>query len=157
MRVTTHRRRPGAALGLACLFVAAGLGPAAAPPPKPGSVSPCPPGELRYEKTFELGPLAVQELDFDAPDKAQKLTVTITPNVAVLSAYLLKTADSEAVERAVQRDKEPAAALLLASGKSKGAGKAFTFEAKVLARTAYTLLIKNGNEAAKVKVKVVGR
>jgi hypothetical protein len=144
-------------LGLACLFVAAGVTPAAAPPPKPGTPSPCPPGELRYEKTFKLGPLAVQEIMVDGPDKEQKLTVTITPNVAILNAYLFKTADSEAVERAVQADKEPAAALLLARGKSKGAGKAFTFEAKVPAKTGYTLLIKNGNQAAKVKLKVVGR
>jgi len=112
---------------------------------------------LNFSKTYDLGPLEVKELEFDAPAYAQRLTVTVTPTSSGVSAYLMKAADKDAVDRALQGDKEPAASLLLASRVSKGAAETYSFEATVPAKTAYTLLIKPGPKPTQVKVTVVGR
>jgi hypothetical protein len=112
---------------------------------------------LNYSKTFDLNPLAVQELEFDAPAYAQRLTVTVAPTSAGVSAYLMKAADREAVERALQADKQPAASLLLASRVSTGAPETYSFEATVPAKTPYTLLLKAGPKTTQVKATVVGR
>lgn len=112
---------------------------------------------LNYQKTFTLTPLIVQQIDFSEPAYAQKLAVTIQPTTGSVSAYLVKSADAERVERALQSDKEPPASLLLASRVSRGAAEEYTFEATVPAKTAYTLLLKGGSKPTEVKVSVIGR
>jgi hypothetical protein len=112
---------------------------------------------LNYHKTFSLGPLVVQELEFSAPAYAQKVTVTITPTSAGVSAYLVKASDMEAVGRSLQVDKEPAASLLLGSRVSKGQPETYSFEATVPAKTEYALLLKNSAKSTQVQVSVVGR
>jgi hypothetical protein len=112
---------------------------------------------LNFSKTYTLSPLVVQEITFDPPAYAQKVSVTITPTSAGVSAYLIKAADMQAVDRALQADKEPAASMLLASRVSKAAAETYTFEATIPAKTEYSLLLKGGTKSTDVKVSVVGR
>ena len=56
--------------------------------------------KLSYTKTLKLGPGNVEDLaTFDPPVYDQRVTVTIEPTTAAVSAYLVKEADSLAAAR----------------------------------------------------------
>jgi hypothetical protein len=96
---------------------------------------------------------------FSAPAYEQKVTVTIEPKSAPVSAYLIKSSDEKAVVVALLREKQPAPSLLLGgrAAPNKGPAKAYSFDATVPAKTEYILLIKGGLKSTEVKVKVVGK
>lgn len=112
---------------------------------------------LNYKSSPKLDPLTVHAIDFTAPAYEQRLTVSVAPVNAGVSAYLIKSADKEAVSQALDAEKEPAASLLLGSRVSKGAAETYTFDATVPAKTPYSLLLKGGKKSTEVKVSVVGR
>jgi hypothetical protein len=111
---------------------------------------------LNYDKSFSLQPMSTQQIDFDPPSYSQKLSVSITPDKAGVSAYLIKTADKAAVLKVLDAEKEPEASQLLASKVSKGAAETYTLDASVPAKTGYTLILKTV-KPTDVKVKVTGR
>jgi hypothetical protein len=111
---------------------------------------------LSYSKSITLRPTFVHEINFDPPTYAQKVTVTIAPVSAGVSAYLVKDDDKMAVERELNAEKTPSAARILGSRESKGAAETYTFEATVPPKTAYTLFLRASNKTD-VKVTVTGR
>lgn len=112
---------------------------------------------LNYKSSFKLEPLTVREVDFSAPAYEQRVTVTITPTNGAVSGYLIKSADKTAVGEALDREKDPAASLLLGSRVSKGGAETYSFDATVPAKTPYSLLLKADKKSTEVKVSVVGR
>jgi hypothetical protein len=113
--------------------------------------------KLNFEQTISLKPIVVKEYSFDAPAYQQKVTVTVAPVTTGVSAYLCKESDKDAVERALQAEKEPAASQLLGSRVSKGGPDTYSFDATIPAKTSYTLFLKGGPKETEVKLKVVGR
>ncbi len=114
--------------------------------------------KLSYSKTLKLGPGNVEDIaTFDPPVYDQRVTVTVEPTSAAVSAYLVKEADSLPAARRLRNKQEPDAAAVLGSRVSVGAPQAYTFEASVPAKVGYTLLLKGGSQATDVKVTLVGR
>jgi hypothetical protein len=114
--------------------------------------------KLSFEKTMEV-PMGIVAagLEFSPPTYKQSVTVTIEPQSASVSAYLVKTEEKDAVEKALFSDKEPPAAAVLGSRVSTGATETYSFDATVPAKQGYTLLLKgNKKKSTEVKVKVVG-
>lgn len=113
--------------------------------------------KLRFEKTYDLSAGVPHSLEFDPPAYQQRVTVTITPTAAGVSAYLCKESDAREVTKVLEAVKgEPRASALLGSRVSKGEAETYTFEATVPAKTAYTLLLKS-LRATQVRVEVIGR
>lgn len=112
---------------------------------------------LNFTSTYKLGPKNVHDLHFDPPAYNQRVTVTIEPTGGGVSAYLMREEDSGAAEAQLRKNIEPDGSKLLGFKISRGPAEAYTFEATVPAKTGYALLLKNGPQAADVKVTVVGR
>jgi hypothetical protein len=113
--------------------------------------------KVTLDKEITLKPEEMPKFLFDAPAYQQKVTVTITPKDAGVSAYLFKDSNTDAVEKALNADKEPAADLLLASQVGKKDPEPYTIEATVPAKTAYTLLVRAAAKTTGVKIKLVGK
>jgi hypothetical protein len=113
--------------------------------------------KLNVEKTITLDPIDIHEIDVDPPAYQQKVTVTITPTSGPVSAYLCTEANKQVVKNALGRDKAPPADKVLGSRESKGGPEAYTFEATVPAKTAYSLLLKGGGKKTEAKIKLTGR
>ncbi len=115
--------------------------------------------KLNYSKTVSVPMAVVREgIIFSPPAYEQKVTVTIEPQSAAVSAYLIKSSNQEAVEKFLDTNKEVPADLLLGSKVSKGDNpETYSFEATVPAKIEYVLLLKGGKKSTEVKVKVVGR
>ncbi len=116
--------------------------------------------KLNFERTVDV-PMGLvgDALIFDPPAYKQKVAVTITPESGSVSAYLIKSEQKDAVEKALFNDNKPPSDAVLGSRVSTGEGaEEFSFDATVPAKQGYTLLLKgNKKSASKVKVKVVGR
>lgn len=114
---------------------------------------------LNFESTYKVGPGEVKPLEFDPPRYAQKLSVTVTPTAAPVSAYVVKKGDVDAVEKALYAQKEPSASLLLGSRVSSGTeAETYSFDASVPPGTEYSLLLSNqSRKPTDVKVQVKGR
>jgi hypothetical protein len=113
--------------------------------------------KLADERTVKVAPMDIYKISFSAPSYKQKVTATVAPEGAAVSAYLVKDSDVEAVEKALNAEKEPEGAPLLSGKVSKGDPETYTLEAEAPAGTAYTLILKGGAKQAEVKLKVVGR
>jgi hypothetical protein len=113
--------------------------------------------KLNFEKSYQLEPHGLQEVIFSAPAYQQKVSVTITPASSAVSAYLCKEGDVNQVKSALDADKQPPEALLIASRASKGAAEPYSLEATIPAKTGYALVLKGSGQATEVKVKLVGR
>jgi hypothetical protein len=115
--------------------------------------------KLNVEKTINV-PMGITQEAFsvDPPRSQQKVTVTIEPQSASVSAYLVKTEEKEAVDRALFNDKEPPASGVLGSRISTGdSPETYSFDATVPAKQGYTILLKgNKKKSTDVKIKVVG-
>jgi hypothetical protein len=112
---------------------------------------------LNFSKKLTLSPMVVHQLEFTRPAYNQRVTVKIAPTSTAVSAYLVKTDDASAVDRALHAGKEPAASLLLGSRVSTGQAETYTFEATVPAKVDYTLMLKPGTKSTDVVVTVTGR
>lgn len=114
---------------------------------------------VTYNKSFNLSPGEVlQGPSFSPPTYAQRVSITITPSGAPVSAYVCKTSDDEAVRKALDAvNKEPDAALLIASRVSNQSAETYTLEASIPAKTGYTLWLRNGTKSNEVKVNLVGK
>jgi hypothetical protein len=117
--------------------------------------------KLNVEGTAEVGMAQTKQVDFTAPAYKQDVRATIEPEKASISAYLVKTADAEAVVSFLDRNvgKEPPASQVLA-GKTyqpKDSRQDITLEATIPSRTPYSLILCGGRNSQKVKYKVVAR
>jgi hypothetical protein len=114
--------------------------------------------KLNYEKKHSLPATSSVPVEFDAPRYNQKLTVTVKPTAAPVSAYLCTKDNLEKVDRiATLTKKEPGSDLVLGGAKGKGPDEEISFEATVPAKTEFVLLLVNHGKTNEVSVKVVGR
>jgi hypothetical protein len=107
-----------------------------------------------HESTANLEPLGIKSYDVDPPTYNQKVTVTIQTSKGPVSAYVVKTADKEKVEKALDGNKALDSASVLGS-KVSNEKEDYTLEAKVPAKTAYSLILQAGKSPTEVKVKMV--
>jgi hypothetical protein len=115
--------------------------------------------KLNVEKTVNVQMGIPQEaFTVDPPRYQQKVTVTVEPQAASVSAYLIKSEEKDAVEKALQSDKDPPDAAVLGSRISKGDTEIYSFDATVPAKQGYTLMLKgNKKKSTDVKIKLVGK
>ena len=107
---------------------------------------------LVFEKSYDLGPRDMTEMEFTAPPRPQQLRVTVTAKHPV-GAWLVRTTDAEAARQALDAGKTPKATLAGKAGSAK-----IALKATVPAGVGYTLLVKNsGRKDVKVRVRVAGR
>jgi hypothetical protein len=109
---------------------------------------------LNYDETVTIPTHSVKAVLFSAPKYAQKVTVTITPKGGAVNAYLVKDPDGKYEDP--NPTSKPKADEILAE-KETDKAEAFTFEANIPAKTAYTLLLYTEKDKAEVRVQVVGR
>lgn len=112
---------------------------------------------INFEKTYTLAGVSGQTISFDPPSYAQKLAISISPQKGPVSAYLVKTGEEEAVERALDGNKPLPEGAVLGRYVSKDKAEDYSFEVQVPAKVGYTLLIRSEKHSTDVKVKVVGR
>jgi len=91
--------------------------------------------KLNVEKTVNV-PMGITQEAFsvDPPRSQQKVTVTIEPQSASVSAYVVKTEEKDAVDKALFNDKEPPASAVLGSRISTGEPETYSFDATVPAK-----------------------
>ncbi len=108
---------------------------------------------LNVEHKVTLNGIEPKQLDIDAPRYEQKVTVEVdSPGVPVF-AYVVKTADAETAQRALDREKEPENAL--AGTKEKSEKVSLT--ATVPAGTAYSVLLRPTGGKAEATVRIKGQ
>jgi hypothetical protein len=113
---------------------------------------------LNYTTTVQqLSPRQPHDINFSSPAYNQKVTITIEPTEAGVSAYLVNNDHVEKVNAMLKQGKEPEVSLVLGSHLSVGSAQKYSFEVSVPAKTPYTLLLKATGRATDVKVTVVGR
>jgi hypothetical protein len=114
--------------------------------------------KLNYEKTHSLPATSYLPVEFDPPRYSQKLTVTVKPTAAPVSAYVCAKENVEKIDRLTTlANKEPGADLVFGGARGKGNDEEITFEATVPAKTEFVLLLVNHGKKNEVSVKVVGR
>src|SRR4051794_2587226 len=115
--------------------------------------------KLNYSNTPELKLGEVWSASFSAPTYAQEVRATIEPESCSVSAYLVKESDAEAVQSALDANKEPDPKLVLAGKtfKRNDSRQDFVLEATIPAKTPYRLFINGGKQPTKVKTKVAGK
>jgi len=111
---------------------------------------------LRIEKTYTIDAQSLQILGVDGPARQQKVSVTVEPGKAGVSAYLVKEADENTVTDALVSDKAPPASLLLAHRVSKDRPEKYTIKATIPAKTGYSLILKTGTKTTSVKFAIIG-
>jgi hypothetical protein len=115
--------------------------------------------KLNVEGETEVPMATPHPISISAPAYKQKMKITIEPESASVSAYLVKKEDAEAADRAMAPGKAPPDKLVLAGKtfKPKGPPEPFTLEATVSAGTECVLIIHGGSKTTKVKYRIVGR
>jgi hypothetical protein len=111
---------------------------------------------LNREDTYTLKPFEPLKVTYSPPAYEQKVTLTIKPVSAAVSAYLIKATDLPAVEKSLDAEKEPASNIVLAGKTTKGAAETYTIEGTVPAKVEYVLVLRSHKDT-EVTVKTVGR
>jgi hypothetical protein len=107
---------------------------------------------LNDERTVTVEGTGWNTLDSDPPRYEQKVTVTVSSPEAPLDVYLVKAADKEAMQEALDKDKDKPVALA-----KQEKAKETTLEATVPAKTGFTIfLVGTTGKTVQAKVKVVG-
>jgi len=111
----------------------------------------CPSGHtLDYEKTVSMEPADTKFYTIDAPRSQQKIRVQVDSAEPVDVDVTLET-DKADVEKALQAQKRPDAAKLLAS---KQGAKSESVEAMIPAGKSFTIVLSGAKKKTEVKLKV---
>ena len=106
----------------------------------------------------DLGPKGVATYEFSAPAYEQRVTVSVKPDDAAVSAYLVKESDKDAVAKILDAiSSEPPANLVLGSRASEGEPETYSFDATVPAKVPYVLFLRGGKKTTSVNVTVTGK
>jgi hypothetical protein len=108
---------------------------------------------LNIERKVSLNGVEPYQLDVDAPQYEQKLTVEVdAPGTPVL-AYVVKADDAEAASKALLQEKEPAN--VLASTKEKS--EKVSLPATIPAKTGYSVLLRSVGAKGDVTLRIKGQ
>jgi hypothetical protein len=113
---------------------------------------------LKHEETIDLTPGMVWDRKIDPPTYQQHLTVSIKSDKGGVEAYVVKTADLEAVRKTLGViGKTPETDVLLGSHEAGEGPEDYSFEATIPAKTEYAVVLRGAKKTTKVTLSLVGR